>query len=499
MRPPVENSPLPARASNDSPGNPWKLLGKACRQLARAGPAARVEALLDLTVRALGAERAFLVQSDRRGQPVVRATRSLRKDGFDRPSRTLLARSVASQGSFVCVDLAAGGPHAGASVRGLGLRAAVAAPVPLRGPGSAALLLDSRAAPLLARPQIEELAEAFAHLIALVFPATPGRSDDEPDPFAPCVSTAMRRMRNWVARVAPNDLPVLIRGETGSGKEGVARELHRLSLRCAGPFVAVNCTALTESLLDAELFGATRGAYTGSDRDRPGLFRMADGGTLLLDEVGDMSPPMQAKLLRALEERRVRPVGGDREYELDVRILAATHRDLRDRASRGAFRADLYHRLAVLEVRVPPLRFRAGDLPGLVENLGFRLRKETGLGPPRLTRRALRALSDHRWPGNVRELYAVLARALLRSGSGRIGVDDLRLPAPDLPWPEQDPPRVATLEEEMIRAALDGAHGSVADAARRIGWTRQKLYRRMRAFEIETDSDQSDQTAVPGR
>jgi sigma-54-dependent transcriptional regulator len=240
--------------------------------------------------------------------------------------------------------------------------------------------------------------------------------------------------------------------------------------------VALNCTAVTESLLEAELFGAVRGAYTGLDRDRPGLFRQAHRGTLFLDEVGDMPAAMQAKLLRAIESGRVRAVGDVSETAVDVRIVAATHRDLRLQVERGLFRADLYYRLAVLRVDVPPLRERLDDLPTLVAELTPRLARETGCTTIRLAAESWARLCEHDWPGNVRELHATLAAALLRAAGGEIHPRHLDLP------------RVRTvetgLEGEMIVSALRAAGGNIARAAARIGWTRQKLYRRMRALEL---------------
>jgi DNA-binding NtrC family response regulator len=291
-------------------------------------------------------------------------------------------------------------------------------------------------------------------------------------------------LRDWVRRVAPSSLPVLIRGETGSGKETVAAALHHGGPRRAGPFVAVNCTALSESLLDAELFGSARGAYTGSHRDRPGLLRVAHGGTLLLDEVGDTGPAMQAKLLRAIQEGKVRPVGGDREVDVDVRFLAATHRDLRTMVSAGLFRADLYHRLAVLEVRVPPLRERLPDLGLLVEALAPRLEAETGCGRPTIADCAWKELAAYSWPGNVRELHSVLARAMLRAAGGPLLAHHLGLPASSTPARDALR-RAGRMEREMIEAALRGTEGNVSAAARRIGWTRQKLYRRIKALQVQ--------------
>jgi transcriptional regulator with PAS, ATPase and Fis domain len=288
-------------------------------------------------------------------------------------------------------------------------------------------------------------------------------------------------MMDWVRRIAPTGLPVLVQGESGSGKERVCRALHDLGPRRSGAFVAVNCAALTETLLEAELFGATRGAYTGLDRDTPGLIRQADGGTLFLDEVGDMPPPMQAKLLRVLESGRVRPVGGTSETFVDLRLVAATHRDLRRRIDAHLFRNDLYYRLAVLRVDVPPLRARLDDLPALVADLETRLTRDTGCASVRLASEAWEALRSHPWPGNVRELHATLARALLRSGGGEVHACHLRLsPTPALPEPAAEGGR----ESSMIEGALREACGSIAGAASLIGWTRQKLYRRMQALEI---------------
>jgi DNA-binding NtrC family response regulator len=283
--------------------------------------------------------------------------------------------------------------------------------------------------------------------------------------------------------VASTDLPVLIGGESGAGKESVARDLHRLSRRQAGPYVAVNCAALAESLLEAELFGAVRGAYTGAERDRPGLFRRAAGGTLFLDEVGDMPGPMQAKLLRALEQGRVRPVGGAEEIPVDVRIVAATHHDLASHVARGRFRHDLYYRLAVLRIDVPPLRERLADLPALVADLAPRLLGQTGSRSLRLSAEAWAWLRAQPWPGNVRELHAVLARALLRSGGRReIDVADLEPLDPARAAEARSAP--APLEAQMIVQALEQSAGRLSEAASRIGWTRQKLHRRVRALGL---------------
>jgi two-component system response regulator PilR (NtrC family) len=240
--------------------------------------------------------------------------------------------------------------------------------------------------------------------------------------------------------------------------------------------VAINCAAFADSLLDAELFGATRGAYTGADRDRPGLFRVARGGTLFLDEVGDMPAPMQAKMLRVLEDRRARAVGATTDYPVDVRVVSATHRNLRN-DSRTGFRPDLYYRLAVLQIRVRPLRERVAELPSMIEALTPRLLRETGI-LPRFHPDTIVRLARHDWPGNVRELHAVLARATLRAGAEIVRPEHLDL------LPAGDVDEHSGLEVRMIQQALQTTGGSVTEAAQRIGWTRQKLYRRLAALGL---------------
>jgi DNA-binding NtrC family response regulator len=294
-------------------------------------------------------------------------------------------------------------------------------------------------------------------------------------------SRAAVALERAVRAAATCRLPVLIQGESGSGKEGVARAIHAWSPRGSGPWVAVNCAALGETLLEAELFGATRGAYTGCDRDRPGLLRQAHGGTLLLDEVGEMSPSLQGKLLRFLDGGCVRPVGGSSETRCDVRIVAATHRDLRLATGRGQFRTDLWWRLAVVRIRVPPLRERTGDLAVIVAALRPRLETECARSPLRLTGSALEKLARHRWPGNLRELRGVLARALLASEREPLDADAFALEVP--PAGDADS---GGLEARMIRGALETTTGNIGRAAASIGWTRQKLYRRMVALGIRT-------------
>ena len=260
-------------------------------------------------------------------------------------------------------------------------------------------------------------------------------------------STALQQVRVLIGKVARSMAPVLVHGEAGTGKELVARAIHQSGERAARPFVAVNCGAIPEPLLEAEFFGYRKGAFTGASEDREGFFQAAAGGTLFLDEIGDLPLAMQSKLLRAIQERAVRPVGAVAEVTLDVRIVSATHKDLAEEVRAGRFRQDLFYRLNVIEIRVPPLRERLDDLPGLSAAVLARVAGESALPEvPRLTPAALARLARHDFPGNVRELENLLHRAVALSGGGAIDVDDLRLPGdradrPDVP--DAAPPAVS--------------------------------------------------------
>ena len=243
-------------------------------------------------------------------------------------------------------------------------------------------------------------------------------------------SKSMARVIDRARRVARRNVPVLIHGESGTGKELFARAIHQASLRRGGPFVAVNCGAIPQDLVESELFGHERGAFTGAVRPRDGHFRAAHEGTLFLDEVGELPPAVQVKLLRVLQEQEVTPVGASKSVEVDVRIVCATHRDLVEAASEGHFRMDLFYRLAVAVIVLPPLRERGGDLTlladALLAQINFENRDQPGYLPRRLTAGAKNLLKSQHWPGNVRELQNSLQRAALWSDSDSIGVDDIR-------------------------------------------------------------------------
>ena len=242
-------------------------------------------------------------------------------------------------------------------------------------------------------------------------------------------SVAMQQVRSLVDKVARSMAPVLVNGESGTGKELVARAIHEVSVRAGQPFVAVNCSAIPEQLLEAEFFGYRKGAFTGAMEDREGFFQAANGGTLFLDEIGDLPLAMQSKLLRAIQERSVRPVGAVSEVSVNVRLLSATHKDLAAEVHAGQFRQDLYYRLNVIQIRVPPLRERLEDLVSISERVLERIAHDAGVSPaPRLTRDALVHLERYPFPGNVRELENLLHRAVALSGGETIDVYDLGLP-----------------------------------------------------------------------
>jgi DNA-binding NtrC family response regulator len=296
-------------------------------------------------------------------------------------------------------------------------------------------------------------------------------------------SPAMIRTLDLARRVAKVDSTVLITGESGSGKERLARFIHDESARTAGPFLAINCAAVPETLLESELFGHVRGSFTGATQDRAGLFEAANGGTLLLDEIGDVPPTMQVKLLRVLQEREVRRVGENRARTINVRVLAATNRDLLADVHGARFRQDLYYRLRVVEVIVPPLRERREDILPLARQLLAGAAKRLGRKTPALTPDAANLLLRYGWPGNVRELENALERAVALADSDRIGIDDLPPEVASMPPTGTAAGEVRTLaevERDYIAAALQASGGNRAKAAKRLGIGEATLYRKLK-------------------
>ncbi|MFK7898958.1 MAG: sigma-54-dependent transcriptional regulator [Myxococcota bacterium] len=309
---------------------------------------------------------------------------------------------------------------------------------------------------------------------------------------------AMRRVFETVQKVAETDLSVLIRGESGTGKELVAQALHNSSSRRAAPFVAVNCAAINRELVESELFGHEKGAFTGADRRRIGRFEAADGGTIFLDEIGDMAPETQAKVLRVLEERELERVGSTETIEVDVRVVSATHRDLEEEVRADRFREDLYYRLRVVEIELPALRQRIEDLAALSDRFLSQVADRLGREKKRLGPTALARLSRHVWPGNVRELRNVLERAAVLAAEEEIAEADLQLgdssemhdvmaPDFDLPFAEAKKQTVESFERQYLSEALREHEGNVSRTASAIGMVRQSLQQKIRELGLKAD------------
>lgn len=319
-------------------------------------------------------------------------------------------------------------------------------------------------------------------------------------------SPAMMELGRQISHVLDSDVAVCVFGESGTGKELVARAVHQGGPRKSGPFVAINCAAIPHSLLESELFGHERGAFTGATHTRRGRFEEADRGTLFLDELGEMSPGTQASLLRTLQEKTIRRVGGSAEVATDVRIVCATHRDLRAEVEAGRFREDLYFRLVVYPIIVPPLRDRVEDIPLLVGHFLQSLRSDVGRDVQRISLQALEAMTRYRWPGNVRELQNVVHRCMLASRGQEITLSDLpqevrafappgvasyypslSAPQPSLAPVAADIVPLQELERRAIERALRATGGSVGKAAKLLGIGRATLYRRIQSMSVSRE------------
>lgn len=335
-------------------------------------------------------------------------------------------------------------------------------------------------------------------------------SSAQADPQDPCSaalarlvgsSQAMQTIKQHISKVARGMAPVLIHGESGTGKELVARALHACSQRCDGPWVAVNCGAIPENLLEAEFFGARKGSYTGASHDRDGFFQAARGGTLFLDEIGDLPVAMQSKLLRAIQERSVRPLGATQEESVDVRILSATHHDLAAAVQAGRFRQDLYYRLNVIELLIPPLRERREDLPALCHALLERIAHESGLPIPTLSPQVLHDIAAHPLTGNVRELENLLHRALTLSDTGTLALDGcISRPAGASPISTGDATTTAPSagsapalsqwldkhEHDVVLRTLQAHRFDTQAAAQHLGISMRQLRYRMTRLHIST-------------
>jgi serine/threonine-protein kinase PknK len=488
--------------------------------------------VLDAAVDLTGAERGYLVLQDRAGVPRARAVRGLPNAGAKHASglpgqlehsRSIVARVLATGRALVSVDAAHDDQlSSAASVHQLALRSVLAVPLRVSGELRGALYLEDRQRPFafgdaevsllsdlavlaghaldgialaaaerrarlrleIARARLSRTVQAQAAELTTL--RTTGRA--APSHGIVACSPRMQRALALGLKVAGSELPVLLRGESGTGKELMARAIHAESSRNAAPFISENCGAIPEPLLESTLFGHVKGAFTGADRRRHGLFELADGGTLLLDEIGEMTPAMQVRLLRVLQDGEVRPVGGERSRHVDVRVLAATHRDLEAMVQGGSFREDLYYRLSVVTVDIPPLRERPEDLAPLVHAL---IEKHGAGRRVRIDPSALDVLTRCRLPGNVRQLENELRRALALCGDairiehfspGLLGRDD-RQPVDPLDLRAQ----VDALERRLIQRALEESSGNQTRAARLLGVSRfglQKMMRRLGSGDL---------------
>ncbi len=311
-------------------------------------------------------------------------------------------------------------------------------------------------------------------------------------------SKAIREIKETIERVAPTEARVLIMGENGTGKELVAKWIHHRSNRSDGPLVEVNCAAIPSELIESELFGHEKGSFTGATKQRIGKFELADGGTLFLDEVGDMSLSAQAKVLRALQENEIQRVGGDRSIPVDVRVIAATNKDLMAEIEEGRFREDLYHRIGVILIHVPPLRERRDDVPIITSYFADRLARRNGLAPKTFTDEALQRLKRYEWRGNVRELNNVIERLIILSRGDEIGAEDVDRYI--MPGGSSDGPGLSLIHEYddftaardqfeklFIEHKLDEHDWNVSQTAKTIGIQRSHLYNKLNKYGIERD------------
>ncbi len=310
-------------------------------------------------------------------------------------------------------------------------------------------------------------------------------------------SAAMRRVYDQIEKVLESEITVFIAGESGTGKELVAKAIHYASLRSDGPFIDVNCAAIPEGLQESELFGHEKGAFTGAVATHPGKFEQASGGTIFLDEVGEMSPSAQARLLRVLQERVLQRVGGTETIELDVRVISASNRDLQKMVEEGTFRQDLYYRLVVFPINLPPLRDRREDIPLLVEHFLDKHARDAGKRVTRVEARAMEAMASHGWPGNVRELENVIHRTLLVTSGLEITLDDLppgiggdQVPTASAAKAAPKAPlatgslNLEDLEREAIVRAMEQNKGNLSDVARQLGIGRSTLYRKLEQYGL---------------
>jgi len=493
---------------------------------------------LDAAIELTGAERGYVLRLEEGGALTVAVARNLDRAGID-PDQLAFSRSIAERaieaGEVVMtLDALADARFAAhRSVHAMKLRSVMAVPIPSPRGVAGALYLDNRFLRGRFAEVDREILVAFADQVAIALENARlheelARRADALDAqrariealsrgqaariealeselwerqralerrydYAELVADApaMQPVLATLDRVIDSPLAILVTGESGTGKELVARAIHFNGPRKAGPFVTVNCAALPETLLESELFGHVKGAFTGAERDKPGLMVAASGGTLFLDELGETSPLTQAKLLRALETREVRPVGGDRAVPVDFRLVSATNRDLREEVEASRFREDLYYRIGVVELRLPPLRERLEDLPALCRRVLDAAAEEMGRPAPKLSPEALAMLSSQRWPGNVRELQNALRGALVLADGDTLAPAHFALRTRAPRRPAESRAEHQRREKSRILRALEATGWNVSAAARELGMGRATLYRKLALHGVPTARERS--------
>lgn len=459
--------------------------------------------LLDKAFEVGGAERGYMLLVDRKGDLEPVASRGIEPGSLPPgdPSRSIIDTALKERRPIVSRNAARDPRFSGSeSIIIRGIRSICCIPLEARGNMLGALYLDASGAGRLTEEHLPML-EAFGSLAALALSRRMELDEARRAIEASTGSTrfqgivgeseVMRRMFNRMERIATADLPVLISGESGTGKELIARALHKYGPRKDKPFRAIFCGNLTADLLESELFGYKKGAFTGAIADKPGLLDLADKGTLFLDEIADVPPTIQAKLLRFLQDNEYQRLGDPKPRYADVRILSATNKMLKDEIAQNRFREDLFYRLNVLTIEAPPLTERDGDIPLLAAAILVRVAARTGQPQRRISSAALARLDSHSWPGNVRELENVLARAAVLTVDDTIQPEDIDLPVDQesVAVPESEVLDLQTVIENHLKKVLKHTGGNRSEAARLLGVSRRYLQKNLARWrEEETDN-----------
>ena len=466
------------------------------RILRTPNPEKLLEALMDELIETLKATRGFLILFEA-GEPQVKVARGVEKENLSPEISNCsdaILQKVLKTGEPVIVADALHDASFSSSVSVMNLRIASVLCIPLREQGelTGLIYLGQDQLTHAFTPQTLEIATTFAAQAALLIMLKRQLGDLEADRsrltqivearrFGAMIGSceSMEKVYHRIRKVAPTDISVLVTGETGTGKELIAKEIHKASPRSEGPFIAINCGAIPHELLESELFGHLKGAFTGATNDRQGRFQQADGGTLFLDEIGEMPINLQVKLLRALQERQVMPVGGTRAQDVDIRVLAATHKDLESAIGSGEFREDLYYRLNVVEIELPPLRDRGDDLMLLARFILKRAREEYGASVKDFAPRAVTLMKNYGWPGNVRELENRVRKAAVLCDGQVIGPEDLGLSAESLKPLLPLAAAKEAFQRDYVNRVLERFGGNRTKAAEALGVDPRTIFRHL--------------------